>query len=180
MMMMMMNCFCMVDRRKAFSFISSRDHCQRSSPSRVSNMPRAGFEPVQNLSSGLAEWSCAVVITATPRRHMTLCSSDNHYTTAEVLSKIKILKTSKSLGPCIIPNVKLAGETWSWYQLYSKGANPLFDAVDQEDLFLRMLSLLTRDVINVERGCVFTKSDNIIQFNKIFFQDLLIISKNCY
>ena len=34
MMMMMMNCFCgMVDRRKAFSLISSRDHCQRSSPS---------------------------------------------------------------------------------------------------------------------------------------------------
>ena len=34
---MMMNCFCgMVDRRKAFSLISSRDHCQRSSPSRIS------------------------------------------------------------------------------------------------------------------------------------------------
>ena len=42
--------FCgMVDRRKAFSLISSRDHCQRSSPS------RAGFEPAQNLSSGLVE-----------------------------------------------------------------------------------------------------------------------------
>ena len=36
MMMMMMNCFCgMVDRRKAFSLISSRDHCQRSSRSRI-------------------------------------------------------------------------------------------------------------------------------------------------
>ena len=34
MMMMMMNCFCgMVDWRKVFSLISSRDHCQRSSPS---------------------------------------------------------------------------------------------------------------------------------------------------
>ena len=33
MMMMMINCFCgMVDRRKAFSLISSLDHCQRSSP----------------------------------------------------------------------------------------------------------------------------------------------------
>ena len=32
--MMVMNCFCgMVDPRKAFSLISSRDHCQRSSPS---------------------------------------------------------------------------------------------------------------------------------------------------
>ena len=37
MMMIMMNCFCgMVDRRKAFSLISSRDHCQRSSSSRIS------------------------------------------------------------------------------------------------------------------------------------------------
>ena len=44
--MMMMNCFCgMVDRRKAPSLISSRDHCQRSS----------GLEPAQNLTSGLAE-----------------------------------------------------------------------------------------------------------------------------
>ena len=56
MMMIMMNCFCrMVDRRKAFSLISSRDHCQRYSPSRISDMPRAGFEPAQNLSSGLVE-----------------------------------------------------------------------------------------------------------------------------
>ena len=35
--MMMMNCFCgMVDRRKAFSLISSQNHRQRSSPSRTS------------------------------------------------------------------------------------------------------------------------------------------------
>ena len=40
MMMMMMNCCCgMVDRRKVFSLISSRDHCQRSSPSRISDTP---------------------------------------------------------------------------------------------------------------------------------------------
>ena len=53
---MVMNCFCgMVDRRKAFSLISSRDHCQRSSPSRISDAPRAGFKPAQNLSSGLVE-----------------------------------------------------------------------------------------------------------------------------
>ena len=66
-MVMMMNFFCgMVDQRKAFSLISSRDHCQRSSPSRISDTPRAGFEPAQNLSSGLVEWSCAVVITAIP------------------------------------------------------------------------------------------------------------------
>ena len=61
MMIMMMNCFCgMVDRRKTFSLISSRDHCQRSSPSRISDTPRVGFEPAQNLSSGLVEWNCAM------------------------------------------------------------------------------------------------------------------------
>ena len=64
---MVMNCFYgMVDRRKAFSLISSRDHCQRSSPSRISNTLRAGFEPARNLSSGFVEGSCAVMITTTP------------------------------------------------------------------------------------------------------------------
>ena len=39
-MMMMMNSFCgMVDQREVFSLISSWDHCQRSSPSRISDMP---------------------------------------------------------------------------------------------------------------------------------------------
>ena len=38
-----MNCFCgMVDRLKVFSLISSQDHCQRSSPSRICNTLRAG------------------------------------------------------------------------------------------------------------------------------------------
>ena len=61
MMMMMMNCFCgLVDRRKTFSLISSQAHRQRSSPLRISDTPRVGFEPTQNLSSGLVEWSCAV------------------------------------------------------------------------------------------------------------------------
>ena len=60
--------FCgMADRRKGFSLIFSRDHCQRFSPSRTSDTPRTGFEPAQNLSSGLVKWSCAVVITTTPR-----------------------------------------------------------------------------------------------------------------
>ena len=63
-MMMIMICFCgRVDRQKAFSFISSWDHRQRSSPLRISNTSWAGFEPAQNLSSGIVEWSCAVVIT---------------------------------------------------------------------------------------------------------------------
>ena len=61
-----MNCFCdMVDRWKAFSLISSWDHCQRFSPSWISDTSRAGFEPAQNLNSGFVEWSCAVVITTT-------------------------------------------------------------------------------------------------------------------
>ena len=64
--MMMMNCFCgIVDGQKAFSLISSRDHCQRSSPSWISDMPWAGFEPAQNLSSGFVEWSCAVSLSQT-------------------------------------------------------------------------------------------------------------------
>ena len=57
----------LTDERR--SLISSRDHSQRSSPSRISDTPRAGFEPAQNLSSGFDEWSCAIVITTTPRRH---------------------------------------------------------------------------------------------------------------
>ena len=68
--MIMMNYFSrIVDRWKAFSLISSRDHCQRSSPSRISDTTQAGFEPAQNLSSGFAEWSCTVVIITTTRRN---------------------------------------------------------------------------------------------------------------
>ena len=53
---MMMNCFCgIVNQTKAFRLISSQDHSPRSSPTRISDTPRAGFEPMQNLSSGLVE-----------------------------------------------------------------------------------------------------------------------------
>ena len=56
MMMMMMNCFCdMVGGQKAFSLISSWDHCQRPSPAGISDMLRAGFETAQNLSPALVE-----------------------------------------------------------------------------------------------------------------------------
>ena len=37
--------------------------CQRSSPSRISDIPQAEFEHAQNLSSGLVE------LTTTPRRY---------------------------------------------------------------------------------------------------------------
>ena len=47
--------FFMVERRKAFSLISSRNQCQRFSPSRISDTPQAGFEPAQNLSSSFVE-----------------------------------------------------------------------------------------------------------------------------
>ena len=56
MIMMMMSCFCgMFDRQKVFSLISSWDHCQSSSPLRISDTPQAGFEPAQNLGSCLVE-----------------------------------------------------------------------------------------------------------------------------
>ena len=48
MMKMMMNCFCgLVDQQKAFSLISIRDRCQRSSPLRISDRPRTRFELAQ-------------------------------------------------------------------------------------------------------------------------------------
>ena len=65
MMMMMMNCFCeIVDRRKTFSIISSRNHCQIFSASQISDTPQAWFEPAWNPSSSFFEWSCVVVITS--------------------------------------------------------------------------------------------------------------------
>ena len=36
-------------------FFVGWDYCQRSSLSRISDTPRAAFEPAQNLSSGLVE-----------------------------------------------------------------------------------------------------------------------------
>ena len=61
MMIIMMNYLCgMVDRRKAFN-------CQKSSLSRIYVTRRAGFKLAQDPSSGLVEWSCAVVIITIPR-----------------------------------------------------------------------------------------------------------------
>ena len=60
MMMMMMNCFC--------GLISNWDHCQRSSKLWISDTPRVGFEPAQNLNSGLVEWNYAVELTTKPER----------------------------------------------------------------------------------------------------------------
>ena len=58
--MMIINCFCgMVDRRKTFSRISSRDHSQISSLLQILNTREARFEPAQNLSSEFFWKSCA-------------------------------------------------------------------------------------------------------------------------
>ena len=72
---MTMSCFCgMVGRWKAFKLISSRDHCHGSSPSRISDTPRAGLEPAQNPSSGFVELNCAIVIITTSRCYITTTS----------------------------------------------------------------------------------------------------------
>ena len=78
-----------------------RDHCQRSSPSRISDTPRAAFEPAQNLSSGFVEWSCAVVITTTPGRHYIF----------------RIGELQFSLNAC---------EKWPWNKLHGKRLNKYF------------------------------------------------------
>ena len=57
------------NNNKLFFVIFSRDHCQRSSPSWISDTLRAGSEPLRKLSSDFVEWSWAAVITTTPRRH---------------------------------------------------------------------------------------------------------------
>ena len=59
--------FRMIGRRKALSLVSSRDYCQRFSPSQIPDTPRAGSEPVENLSSGFVQGSCTLLITTTPR-----------------------------------------------------------------------------------------------------------------
>ena len=98
-MMMMINCCCgMVDQRKAFNLISSRDQCQRSSPSRISNTLRAGFEPVQNLISGFVEWSCAVVITATPRCYKNIKNIKGCWSNPEVRRCYKEKQVPKFQG----------------------------------------------------------------------------------
>ena len=85
----------MVDRPKAFSLISSQDHCQRSSPSRMSDTLWTGFEPVENLSSGLVGWSCAVVITTTPLRHVL------RYLNSNTASSPSSSNEETDKGPCL-------------------------------------------------------------------------------
>ena len=63
-----LNCFCgVVDWRGVLSLISSRDYCQRFSPSQISDTPRAVFELSQKLTPSFVEWSYAMVITIPPQ-----------------------------------------------------------------------------------------------------------------
>ena len=69
-MMMMMNCFCgMVDWRKALALFPAgtivRDLRHLESPTRREE----DLNLRRNLSSDFVEWSCAAVLTTTPRRH---------------------------------------------------------------------------------------------------------------
>ena len=54
--MLMTGRFCgMNDRRKAFSFISSRDFYQWFLSSQISDRPQVGFEPALNESADFVE-----------------------------------------------------------------------------------------------------------------------------
>ena len=48
------------------------DHYVRDTPLQISNVPQAGFEPVQKLSSGFVKWSCVVALNNTPHHHKDL------------------------------------------------------------------------------------------------------------
>ena len=90
--LMMMKCACvMVDRRRMCSLIFSRDHCQRSSQSWTSDTPWAGFEPLQNLSLCLVEWSCAVLKTTTPHHRNTTSSPKFFVTEISILGLWQML-----------------------------------------------------------------------------------------
>ena len=85
-----------VDQPKTFSLISSWDSCQRSSLSLISDMLQAGLEPVQNLSSGFVEWSCAVVITTIPWHNKTTETCVN-----SILKDISRFKNTNFENSCI-------------------------------------------------------------------------------
>ena len=53
--MMMMNCFCGMTDWQGHLALFPAGTIVRSTPLRISNMLQVGFEPAQNLSSGLVE-----------------------------------------------------------------------------------------------------------------------------
>ena len=114
---------------------SSQDHCQRFSPSHISDNPPAGFEPAQNLSSDFVEWSCAVVITATP--FFTCFTYDKGDSKDYWIFRISYLKVNKirqwlycssfyyelgcSSSPCRAkPNLERVTHFKKWQELWIK------------------------------------------------------------
>ena len=83
---------------RCLCLISSRDHCQRFSPSQISDTPRAGFEPAQNLSSDFVEGSCAVAITTKPRRHRLQKNSQLILSINTSSDKGQIIPVKKAMG----------------------------------------------------------------------------------
>ena len=61
-------------------------------------MPRAGFEPAHNLSSGLDKGNCVVVITTTPQGYSTIATGSINPTFTNKLEKLKLLFVSGSWG----------------------------------------------------------------------------------
>ena len=53
--------------QKVLSFISSQGYCRIFLLSHTFDMPRARFQPAQDLNWNRVYWSCAVMITTTPR-----------------------------------------------------------------------------------------------------------------
>ena len=72
-----------------------------TSPSRISDMPQVGFEPVKNVSSGFVEWSCALVITTTPwyTLHLKKEVIDTLFQSKKNMDNLKTLNTY----PFILP-----------------------------------------------------------------------------
>ena len=77
-----------------------RDPHHRESPRWL----QAGFEHVQNLSSGLVKWSCAVVITTIPQHHMLISSAKTRHHL--LISSVKALCLSL-LNFCCVFDINL-------------------------------------------------------------------------
>ena len=93
------NCFCgKVNRRKVLSFISSRGHYQRFSPSQVSDTRRTGYEPAQSLTSGVAESIFTTLVTTIPRHHYSKISR-------VVLKNFKDSKNLSLIKVSVVKNV---------------------------------------------------------------------------
>ena len=109
----MMSCFCgMVDRRKTFRLIFSRDHSQRSSPSRISHTSGVWYECAQNLSPGVFEWSCTVVMTTKPRRHSYVIRSHSTNFLQGLFMRTWKWTTVKQCGSLWVPGTNDYRDIW--------------------------------------------------------------------